>query len=124
MIKSFFRLFNRVKRKQARFDKRSDMPIDQLYQQYYKDFKLNYDDFCYIWEHISYHLEVSKEKLRPSDRFDHELAPEDGLELVDEIEDLIVFVKVESEKRKIIENLDDVRSVNELVLILVSKDAF
>ena len=61
---------------------------------------------------------ISAGKLRPTDRFQEELAPPPGTELLDEVEDVTVFVRVEAEKRGKRFIAEELKSIDDVIRLL------
>ena len=76
----------RLRRK--RFDYRPELNLDEIYREYFAAKKLPKDLTCELWKEVSETLRLPFGKLRPTDRFDQELAAPKGWEYDDEIVDL------------------------------------
>jgi hypothetical protein len=80
-------IWNRVPHRQKlkRFEGRSDLSLDQIYDDFFADKKLPKELACELWNEVSALLHVPRGKLRPTDRFDQELAAPTGWEYDDDI---------------------------------------
>ena len=104
--------------REARFAGRLDLSPHQIYEQFYAESGYDEKDVIYLWDLIAHHLGLNARKLRPTDRFDSELSPVTGYELLDEIEDLTVFVRLEAEKRKTVFKPSELQSVDDVIRLL------
>ncbi len=71
-----------------RFDDREDWPREKLYLQFFAQSNLPKDLVFELWDEIATTLRLPAGKLRPTDRFDRELAPLKGWEFDDDIVEL------------------------------------
>lgn len=68
-----------------RFEGRRDLSLDEIYSEFFADKGLPKELVCELWKEVSLPLHVAPGKLRPSDRFDQELAAPKGWEFDDDI---------------------------------------
>lgn len=114
-------IFGRRKRRRQRFSERPSLPAADIFEQHYRDSALEFSDFANVWSLVAFHLGVDAERLRPADRFDDQLRPEEGTELIDELEDLTVFVRSEAERRGKTFNVRELNTLDDLVKLLVDR---
>jgi hypothetical protein len=112
---------NRTALRIARFASRPNMRTEEIFLKFFSECRLDPADFEAVWDLIAFHLGIPAGQLRPTDRFDSELKPEKGAELLDEIEDLTVFVRAEAEKRGKQFDLYRLHTLSDLVMLLVNK---
>ena len=112
-------MFGRKKRRLQRFAARELQSVNDIFTEYYRDSGLEFHDFSEVWSLIAFHLGIAPERLRPTDRFDYELRPEEGTELLDELEDLTVFVRVEADRRGKSLDVQQVKSIDDVLKLLV-----
>jgi hypothetical protein len=67
--------FNPHKQRLKRLRNREDIPMDAIYNQFFSGANLPKDMVLELWNEVATLLRVPPGKLRPSDRFDKELAP-------------------------------------------------
>jgi hypothetical protein len=67
---------------------RADLNFDQIYSEYFIGKALPKELACELWNEIASALSLPAGKLRPSDRFDNELAAPKGWEFDDNIVDV------------------------------------
>lgn len=77
-----------VQQKLKRFENRPDLSLDQIYGEFFVHKNLPKELVCELWNELSASLRVPAAKLRPTDRFDKELAVPKGWEFDDEILDV------------------------------------
>jgi hypothetical protein len=82
--------WNFIPRRQRfkRFENRPDLSLEQIYGEFFAGKNLPKELACELWNEVSASLHVPAGKLRPTDRFDQELAAPKGWELDDEILDV------------------------------------
>jgi hypothetical protein len=68
-----------------RFEDRSDLSLDQIYAEFFASKNLPKQLACELWREVSTSLRLPPGKLRPTDRFDQELAAPKGWEYDDDI---------------------------------------
>ena len=70
--------FRASKRKrQAEFGNRESVPVEEIVARHYADSGLDKQLVERLWKECAAKLKVQPERLRPSDRFEHELAASD-----------------------------------------------
>jgi hypothetical protein len=74
------------------------------------------------WSEVARLLRMPAAQLRPSDRFDSELAPVRGEELSDELEDLSDFVELEKQRLSISIELAEIETIDGLIRSLVGAE--
>ncbi len=72
------------RRRLERFADREDLSLDSIYSQFFAANNLPKGLVLELWNEVAVPLRVPSGKLRPSDRFDKELAPVKGWELDDD----------------------------------------
>ena len=72
------------RRKLERFADREDLSLDSIYSRFLAANNLPKGLVLELWNEVANRLRVPPGKLRPSDRFDNELAPVKGWELDDD----------------------------------------
>ena len=80
------RNFGRIRRKRQRFAHRSALPCDRIYQTYFAESGLDPMDVQESWKELANTLKLDPQRLRPTDRFDRELAPVAGTTKLDELD--------------------------------------
>lgn len=73
------------RRRLARFADREDLSADSIYRQFFAAKKFPQELVSELWNEVAVPLRVPPGKLRPSDRFDKELAPVEGWAFDDDI---------------------------------------
>jgi hypothetical protein len=68
-----------------RFEGRPDLSLDQIYANYFACKNMPKELVCELWNEVSKSLHLPSGKLRPTDRFDQELAAPKGWEFDDDI---------------------------------------
>lgn len=68
-----------------RFENRPDLSLEQIYREYFARESLPRDLVSELWKEVAESLRLPPGKLRPTDRFDQELAPPGGWEHDDEV---------------------------------------
>jgi len=83
-------VWNFVPRRQRlkRFESRPDLSLDQIYGEFFGGRNLSKELVCELWKEVAESLHLPPGKLRPTDRFDAELAPPKGWEHDDNIVDV------------------------------------
>jgi hypothetical protein len=82
----------RLKRKKTRFEDRDIMSLDAIYSQYFEKEGLKKSDVIYLWEEIAKLLRIEAGRLRPTDRWDNELAPDKNGLVDDELEEVLYYL--------------------------------
>jgi hypothetical protein len=77
----------------ARLFRREDFPSDKIYSEFFEKKHLPRDLVVELWNEVARSLGVPPGKLRPTDRFDKELAP------VEEWDDDIVEIQLAAKRR-------------------------
>ena len=80
------RNFGRIRRKRQRFADRPALPCDRIYQTYFAESALDPIDVQESWTELANTLKLDPQRLRPTDRFDRELAPVAGTTKLDELD--------------------------------------
>ena len=94
--------------RKARFTERDELGFDDFVNLYYKDASLDQVRLRRALEEVSQAVQVPAGKLRPTDRFDVELAPPKGWELDDGTALLRQFIaKKDTAGKKPISTLDE-----------------
>ena len=109
-------IFTRKRERRQRFAARSLLDSDVIAREFYPHHDA--DDVIFLWEALAFHLGIEARKLRPTDRFQAELAPPPGMELLDEIEDATLFVRVEAEKRGKRVVPEELQSIDDVIWLL------
>lgn len=78
----------RLEKKRARFADRPPLLLEDIYETHYKDANFDFVSFARFWKELASLLNLDPTKLRPTDRFDEELAPVDGYLAEDELVDI------------------------------------
>ena len=76
------------RQRQKRFENRPNLSADHIYANFVAGRNLPKEFVCELWNEVAESLQLSAGRLRPSDRFDEELAAPKGWEFDDEILDL------------------------------------
>jgi hypothetical protein len=71
-----------------RLDGRDDLSIDQIYTEFFAGNNLPKELACELWNEVATCLRLPPGKLRPTDRFERELAAPKGWEFDDDIVDI------------------------------------
>ena len=78
----------RLPTKHGRFDGREALSPDDIYERYFAGTGMPRERVVAVWLEIAQLLRLDAGKLRPSDRFDSELAPVEGHLVEDELSDI------------------------------------
>jgi hypothetical protein len=78
-----------------RFESRPDLSLEQIYDEFLAGKNLPKGLACELWNEVASCLHLPPGKLRPTDRFDQELAAPKGWEFDDDI----VEIQLASERR-------------------------
>jgi hypothetical protein len=111
----------RLHAKRARIANRQKMTIDELYDTYYSATQISKDKVVYYWGVIASLLRLDPQKLRPTDRFAVELAPVNGKELSDEIEDVAQFLVDESKEKGFSFSPEKVKTMDDAIKLLTTQ---
>ncbi len=109
----------RLPKKRARLANRESLSIQDLYLKYYGGTRVQQEAFNRIWETAARELNLDATKLRPSDRFDQELAPVKGHLVEDELVALNEYYVAEC-RRLGVANPPRLQTLNDLVMTLSS----
>lgn len=87
LLVALLALWYRVPRRQRlkRFENRSDLTLEQIYREFFAQQNLPRQLVHELWKEVAESLRLPPGKLRPTDRFDQELAAPKGWEYDDEI---------------------------------------
>ncbi len=106
------RNFGRIRRKRKRFAHRSALPCDRIYQTYFAESGLDQIDVQESWQELATTLKLDSQRLRPTDRFDRELAPVAGTTKLDELDVLEAVLAIRVRARSLqavdLETLDTI----------------
>lgn len=106
----------RVKRKKSRFTGRENLPLEQIYRLYYSDSGLSQNSVLEVWQELAKRLAIAPGLLRPDDRFDNQLAPENGFPTEDELADVEAYMQELAEKSTV--SLGNIQTFGDAVRIL------
>lgn len=102
--------FNTAYRKKiARFATRENMSTENIYEKYFADSGIPKDIVIQLWNELAFIIELPKEKLRPSDRFLYELAPEKGFDFDDPMNGFHMYLK---KKLQMLGHKSDISTIN------------
>ncbi|OGL47350.1 MAG: hypothetical protein A2W05_00965 [Candidatus Schekmanbacteria bacterium RBG_16_38_10] len=88
-----------VKRKRRLpFQDRPDMSEEEFFVTYYRDASITKETICHVLKVVANATEIPATKIRPSDRFDRELAPVRGWEFDDGLAEISWFAKSKMKK--------------------------
>lgn len=120
-------IYSRRERR-IRFDAREELGMEVIFSQYYAKSSLSKDVIVRLWGECAETLGIPPGKLRPTDRFDHELKGLDKLQITDDsvshlLEDTWIKAKRAgvSFDAKSVATLDDL--IRRLALIEVGRPA-
>jgi hypothetical protein len=81
------------------FGSRASLDDDDLFERHYSESGLDKDTLLRVWQGVGRALRIPREKLRPTDKFDDELAPADIFEsLVDRRDSLARWARTEAKR--------------------------
>jgi len=83
----------RLAEKRKRFMDRPSVPVEEIFRTHYAGASLDKEAVVQAWMKVAEVLNVDPAKLRPSDRFKHELGPVRGYPVPDELADLEEFLE-------------------------------
>lgn len=100
---------------------RSSLTIDEIYEGFFKEKRIGFSEFCAIWLQIAKILKIEYGLLRPTDRFEFEIACD--MKKSDRLEDLSEWAAIEMDKipLRYQVHLCDMDDLSELVSVLVKK---
>ena len=107
----------RLPTKRARFANRESLSTQDLFIKYFSGTRVQQETFSRIWEAAARNLNLDATRLRPTDRFDNELAPVKGHLLEDELVALNEYYRAEC-RRIGVADPPRLQSLNDLVLTL------
>ncbi|MBN1907067.1 MAG: hypothetical protein JW927_18455 [Deltaproteobacteria bacterium] len=107
--------------KNNRFINRPDMGIDEFYSCYYRSAGIPQEKVAQVLREIGNARGISECKIRPSDRFNHELAPLAGWEFGDGLIELSWIVNKKTGKIKKPKTIN-FNTVDDLISFIASKD--
>ncbi len=111
----------RLRERRKRFENRESMSLEEIFNQYYINSNINKLRFKRIWNDVADILQLDAQKLRPSDRFDTELAPVKGYHLEDEqLVDLEECIMMHCQKRNINMNQYKLDTLDDIIRLLVN----
>jgi len=87
-----------IRKRRLRFQGRSDMNEEEFFSAYYKEAGIVKETVFEVLRQVADATEIPATRIRPSDRFDRELAPVKGWEFGDGIVEISWFVKREMKK--------------------------
>jgi hypothetical protein len=112
-------LFSRRERRR-RFGGREYLEPEEIYSRYYRDTGLTKELVVRVWEECAETLSVESGKLRPSDRFDRELAGLDRLRLTqDDASRLLEDASLKARQARVAFESDTVATLDDLIRQLV-----
>jgi len=104
------------------FQARPDLSLAEVFETYYMSAGLDKPVVLAVWYMCADRLRVEPGRLRPTDRFDRELASTDFLASLDDPrDDLAMFVAEYAKRHKLNVNIDAVRTVDDLIRQLAPK---
>jgi len=104
------------RRRQAIFDGRESLTADEIFVRYYADSGLVKSVVVRLWSECTAKLKIQPEKLRPTDRFEHELAASDFWSSLDDPrEDLARYAMVEGKRFGVTIDLAGIKTLDELI---------
>lgn len=102
-------------KRRARFAGRAVLSDAEIFAQFYAQSDLRPEAVAKYWNEVGRLMRVPAGRLRPSDRFDVELAPVAGAEMADEIEELGEFFDDERQRLGLSVNLKQMKTLDELI---------
>ena len=109
--------WNFIPRRQRlkRFENRPDLGFDEIYDDFFSNKGLPKELVHELWNEVCTTLDVPTGKLRPTDRFDQELAAPKGWEFDDDIVDLQLASKRRLKQNGTQADLSQIRTVADYV---------
>lgn len=86
-------VFGRKNDKVTQFKNRPNLSLEDIYDQFFAESQLPQEIVAEVWQELANTLELPAGLLRPEDRFDRELAPQEGNEWDDPIGVLPATIK-------------------------------
>lgn len=108
------------KKKNARFATRESINTEKIYEKFYGDSGIPRDIVIQLWTELAFIIELPKEKLRPSDRFLYELAPEKGFDFDDATKVFHIFLKKKLRMLGHESYIPTINTINDYIYILGS----
>lgn len=105
-----------------RFKGRKELPLEEFISKFYSDIKINPEVVSEVLNVVGTALDIPLGLLRPSDKFNEELAPPDGHEFSDGIVDIDFYLSDYLKKGgySLDKNLD---SIDDLIRFIANKKA-
>lgn len=98
-----------------RFEKRPELSLDQIYADFFAAKNLPKDLACELWNEVSESMHLPPGKLRPTDRFDKELAASKGWEFDDDLEEVQWAAEHRLKQRGIQADLSQIKTLADYV---------
>ena len=115
-IFTMFGVYKKIKKKKAdRFEERATLSDEDFFNTFYKDSGISKSVIKEIIKDIATATEIPIGKLRPTDRFDHELAPVKGWEFGDGLIELNWRVMERIEERTKKERIPSLNTVDDYI---------
>lgn len=111
----------RLKKKRARFEGRPALLLEDIYETYYRDAGFDFASFARFWTELASLLKLDPTRLRPTDRFDQELAAVDGYLAEDELVDVGELYRSRRKRTGRTSRPDLPQTVDELVRICLGE---
>jgi hypothetical protein len=112
------------RKRQAEFGGREPLAAEDIFARYYGDSGLNKDVIVRLWNECAAKLRIPPEKLRPTDRFEHELAVSDfWASLDDPREDLARYAISQAKRFGVVIDLKGTKTLDELIRQLATVEA-
>lgn len=97
---------------------REAMEVGEIYAKYYSERLHDQTRFEYVWNRMAEVLQLDRRRLRPLDRFSVELAPVEGAEIDDELDELEEFFLEEAARIGIIADIENIRTLDDIIIKL------
>lgn len=112
------------RKREAEFGGREPIAVEEIFSRYYGDSGLAQSVVMRLWNECAAKLKVPAEKLRPSDRFEHEFAASDfWASLDDPREDLARYAMALAKKHGATLDLKGTKTLDELIRQLAAVEA-
>jgi hypothetical protein len=112
------------RKRQAEFGGRESLPTDEIFARYYSDSGIEKSVVLRLWGECAAKLKIQPEKLRPTDRFEQELAASDfWASLDDPREDLARYAMAHAKRFGATIDLKRTKTVDELIRHLAEVEA-
>jgi hypothetical protein len=102
------------RKRRVRFQDRPEITEDEFFSMYYKESGIAKEIVSDVLRRIANATEISALKIRPSDRFDRELAPVKGWEYGDGLAEISWFVKDKKKEARVRESVQ-LHTVDDLI---------